>query len=282
MPPAVIDLLIFLHTAARLPIDTAHGLTQPVNMLWGVRPGHPKSPLLYALLLEPLLRAQGYRLRPPREAERGLIKAYIDYLQVVAHTLQHFVEGVEAVAVYPGMMGMELNPRKCAIATMEGVPGLHLRLLPQLEDPWHWVPTGDSVPYLRLQLQLEGGFSLQRKHQLRLAAVYHRCLNTRTGQHPRDPGGPTLYVASFMADDTAPHLDHITVQDPKDWAQYAFDASWDSLEDDRNAGLTSVPTWCQQAACALVGTLVQHGPASVRDRGRQDDLGNRRRTRHLP
>ena len=38
----------------------------------------------------------------------------------MAHTLQHFVEGVEAVAAYLGMMGMELNPRKCAMVTTEG------------------------------------------------------------------------------------------------------------------------------------------------------------------
>ena len=105
-------------------------------MLRGVRQGNPESPPLYALLLEPLLRAQGHRLRPPGGAEHGLIQAYIDDLLVVAHTLQHFVEGVEAVAAYFGMMGMELNPRKCAMATTEGVPGLQLRLCP------HWKTRG--------------------------------------------------------------------------------------------------------------------------------------------
>ena len=58
VPPAVIDLLLFLHTAARLRIAIRHGLTQPVLMLRGVRQGNPESPLLYALLFEPLLRAQ--------------------------------------------------------------------------------------------------------------------------------------------------------------------------------------------------------------------------------
>ena len=58
VPPEVIDLLFFLHPCARLRIVTAHGLTQPVHMLRGVRQGNPESPLLYALLLEPLLRTQ--------------------------------------------------------------------------------------------------------------------------------------------------------------------------------------------------------------------------------
>ena len=82
------------------------------------------------------------------------------------------------MVAYLEMMGMQLNPRKCSIATMEGVPGLQLRLCPELDNPWHWVRTADSVPYLGLQLQPEGEFSLQPKHQLRLAAVYHWYLNT--------------------------------------------------------------------------------------------------------
>ena len=93
VPLDVIDLLLFRHTCARLRSVTAHGLTQVVPMLRGVRQGNPESPLLYALLLEPLLRAQGHRLRPPGGAEHGLIQAYIDDLLVVAHTLQHFVGG---------------------------------------------------------------------------------------------------------------------------------------------------------------------------------------------
>ena len=58
MPPEVINLLLFLHTCDRLRIVTAHGLTQPVHIVRGVRQGNTESPLLYALLLEPLLSAQ--------------------------------------------------------------------------------------------------------------------------------------------------------------------------------------------------------------------------------
>ena len=44
VPPEVIDLLLFLHTCARLRIVTAHGLTQPVYMLRGVWQGNPEDP----------------------------------------------------------------------------------------------------------------------------------------------------------------------------------------------------------------------------------------------
>ena len=43
VPPAVIDLLLFLHAAARLHIPAAHGLTQPVHMERSVQQGNPES-----------------------------------------------------------------------------------------------------------------------------------------------------------------------------------------------------------------------------------------------
>ena len=73
VPPAVIDLLLILHAAARLRIATAHGLRQPVHMQRGLRQRNSESPLLYSLLLEPLLRAGRHRLCFWGEAQRGLI-----------------------------------------------------------------------------------------------------------------------------------------------------------------------------------------------------------------
>ena len=113
------------------------------------------------------------------------------------------------------------------MASTEGVPGLQLRLCPHLENQWHWVPAADSVPYLGLQLQPDGEFSLQRKHRLRLAAVHHWCLNTLAPPKVVQDvilailGGVTQYFATLIADDsdTARHLDHITVQVAKDRAR---------------------------------------------------------------
>ena len=127
----------------------------------------------------------------------------------------------------------------------------------------------DSVPYLQLQLQPDGEFSLQRKHQLHLAAVHHWCFNTLVPPKVVQEvilailGGVTQYVAPFIADDsdTARLLGHITVQVGRDRPRYAFDASRDSLQDDRTLGLKRVPTRCQQA---VVGTLVHHRSTSVR------------------
>ena len=158
-------------------------------------------------------------------------------------------------------MGMELSPCKCAMATTEGVPGLHLRLCPHLENPWHLVPAADFVPYVGLQLQPDKKLSLQRKHPLRLAAVHHWYLNILAPPKMVQDvilvilGGVRQYVAPFIADnsDTARHLDHITVQIAKDRVRYAFDSSKDGPQDDRILGLTRVPTGCQQAAVCPLG-----------------------------
>ena len=242
--PEVIVLLLFLQTCAKLRIVTAHGLTQPVHMLRGVRQCNPESLLLYALLPEPLLRAQGHRLRPPGEAARGLIQAYIRPAGSGPHAAA-LHRGRGGGGRVPGDDGHGAHTRKCARATTEGVPGLQLRLCPHLKSPWHWVPAADSVPYLGLQLQPDGEFSLQRKHRLRLAAVHHWCLNTLPPPKVVQDvilailGGVAQYVVPFIADDsdTARHLDHITVQVAKDKARYAFDASRVSLQDDRTLRL---------------------------------------------
>ena len=102
--------------------------------------------------------------------------------------------------------------------------------------------------------------------------VRHWCLNTLAPPKVVQDvilailGGVTQYVAPFIADDfdTARHLDHIKVQVAKDRARYAFDASRDSLQNDRTRGLTRVSTRCQQAPVALLGTLVHHRSPSVR------------------
>ena len=73
VPPAVIDLLLFLRAAAQRRFAPAYGFTLPVHMQRGVRKGNPETLLRYTFLLEPLLGAQGHRLHAPGGAERGFI-----------------------------------------------------------------------------------------------------------------------------------------------------------------------------------------------------------------
>ena len=102
--------------------------------------------------------------------------------------------------------------------------------------------------------------------------MHHWCLNTVARSKVVQDivlailGGVTQYVAPFIAEnsDAARHLDHISVQVAKDRKRCAFDASRVSLQDEWTLGLTLVPTGCQQAAVALVGTLIHHRWASMR------------------
>ena len=129
------------------------------------------------------------------------------------------------MAAYLGTMGMELNPRKCAMATTKGVPGLQLHLCPHLENPWHWVPAADS-PTWDFSCSQTGSYHCSAN----TACAWRRCnTGASTPFAPRKAvqdvilailGGVTQYVASFIADDsdTARHLDHITVQVARDRA----------------------------------------------------------------
>ena len=170
------------------------------------------------------------------------------------------------VAAYLRMMGMDPNPRKCAMATTEGVPGLQLCPCPHLEHLWHWVPPADSVPYLGLQLQLDGEFSLQRKHWLRLAAMHHWCLNTLAPPKVVQDvilaiiGRVTQYVAPFIADDSdtatwttsrcrSRSTGHGTLSTPRGTARRTT-GPWGLRGCERGASGRQLPSWAPSTTTA--------------------------------
>ena len=125
----------------------------------------------------------------------ALVGTLVHHLLVVAHNLQHFVEGVEAVADYIRIMDMELNRRKCAMATTEGVPGLQARLCPKPEKP---TALGTSsglrplpgtpaaggwgvLPAAQTPAAPDGGAPLVPQHP--------RATESGAGRHPGDPRG---------------------------------------------------------------------------------------------
>ena len=271
VPPVVIDLLLFLHMRQaahrhRAPADAARppAARRPA--------GQPRKPA--TVRAPPGAPTQGPGA-PPAPARGGRKRPHPSLHRRPAGSGPHTAavrRGRGGGGRVPQDDGHGAQPPQVRHGHHGGGPGLQLCLCPHLENPWHWVPAADSVPYLGLQLQPDGEFSLQRRHRLRLAAVHHWCLNTLAPPKVVQDvilailGGVTQYVAPFIADnsDTACHLVHITVQVVKDRARYAFDALRDSLQDGQTLRLTRMPTRCQQTAMALVGTLVHHRSASVR------------------
>ena len=57
VPPDIRFLLLFAHRRTQVRMVTTHGLTKVVVLFRGVRQGAIESPILFNLLLEPLLRA---------------------------------------------------------------------------------------------------------------------------------------------------------------------------------------------------------------------------------
>ena len=170
------------------------------------------------------------------------------------------------------MMGMGRGPRKCAMATTEGSWACTCASAPtwNTHDTGYWrqtpSPTWDS------SCSRTGNSPCSAS----TSCAWRRCLiGASTPSRPPKwcrpsslqswgGGDPVRCPLHCCHSDTARHPDHIRAQVTRDRGRYAFDASRDSLQDDRTLVLTRVTTQCQQAAVALVGTLVDHRSASVR------------------
>ena len=115
VPESIIALFPKLGCESSVRIVTAHGLTAPVVLRRGLRQGSAESAVLFALLLEPMLRELDARSGGNDDlgcATRALVQAYCDDILLVAHDLRRFTELAGLVADYLRHMGMELNVQK--------------------------------------------------------------------------------------------------------------------------------------------------------------------------
>ena len=92
VPSGVRFLLLFAHSAAQVRIVTAYSLTRPVTLYRGVRQGAVESPILFNLVLEPLLSyfvQSSAGASPPRAAGlfdlEGPLLGYCDDLLLIVH-----------------------------------------------------------------------------------------------------------------------------------------------------------------------------------------------------
>ena len=129
VPPDIIDLLLFLHTCARLRIVTAHGLTQPVYMLRGVGRATPRAPAVRA---PPGASTQGTGA-PPAPAGRSRARPHPGLHRRFAGGGPHAAalrRGRGGGGRVPGDDGHGAQPPQVRHGHHGGGPGLQLRLCP--------------------------------------------------------------------------------------------------------------------------------------------------------
>ena len=121
MPQNLRSLFLFAHVGARVRLIAAHGLTEVVILHRGVRQGAVESPILYNLLLEPLLRAlpSSVQINPD-----SLLSGYCDDLVLIVHSWEDLHSAVEYMSKYLAALGMSFNPKKGKFMTTEQAAGV--------------------------------------------------------------------------------------------------------------------------------------------------------------
>ena len=179
-PEELAKLFHSLGCGSTVRIVTAHGPTPSIRLHRGLRQGSAESAVLYLLLPEPLLRSLAHKAQgDARHAVLRLVQAYCDNLLVIAHSLQQFLKYAAAIAQYLADMGMSLNVRKCAYATIAHIPSIMVYLNPNnAATPWVFLEATSTVPNPGLRLAPTRMASMKQKHVLRCEGLPGWCKNT--------------------------------------------------------------------------------------------------------
>ena len=116
VPSGLRFLLLFAHCAAQVRIVTAYGLTRTITLYRGVTQGAVENPILFNLVLEPLLRALPGCLALDPE---GILLGYCDDLLLIVHNWNDLHLAIKYLSEYLGALGMKFNPAKCKFVTTE-------------------------------------------------------------------------------------------------------------------------------------------------------------------
>ena len=271
VPESLILLFQQLSCESTVRIVTAHGLTEPIRLRRGLRQGSAESAVLYALLLEPVLRELDARAGRESHTIRALIQAYCDDLLLVAHDRALFQELAGLVALYH--MGMSLNVKKCRYATTSQHTVIWLGLRPAEDAPWVQFIADVFVPYLGISLLSDGRAILQEKHINRIQSVVGWCTSTMAPEALVQSvlssvvSGIARFAAPFLSDDCASvRAIHTVVRKASFRSErLRFDFSNVALYSEDGMKVDDVTSLVQDSAIATVASLAHHPSERVRD-----------------
>ena len=118
--PHTRDIIRDIYTDSTMCVRTAEGMTAPIQCNKGVKQGCPLSPILFNLVMEPLIRAvdtihsAGYTIG--NHTIRSL--AYADDLCILTQSTSEMQEALQATQRASNWAGLTFNPRKCGTLTL--------------------------------------------------------------------------------------------------------------------------------------------------------------------
>jgi exonuclease III len=191
LPPTFFNAMMKLYsqpTEAR--IETAMGLTDPIQICQGVRQGCPFSPLVFDLVVDCLLRAvqakeTGYYWGHTHTPAL----AYADDIALISPTTERMRQGYRILLNFCEATRMRLNPPKCAVLSYDNDPPRLMfdgREIPVMGPDSHYKYLG---LWIRQDLNWEKQLSLLRK---RVLSVLHLLRG-----HKATPMGKAMLVNTF-------------------------------------------------------------------------------------
>ena len=275
VPEELIRLFHTLSCGSLVRIITAHGPTPNFRLHRGLRQGSAESPVLYLLLLEPLLRSLACKARGDAcHAVPPLVQAYRGDLVLMAHSLPQFLEYAAAIARYLTDMGMSLNVGKCAYANTARIHLIMVCLSPgNTAAPWVCLRAKGTVPYLGLRLDPRGVATMKEKHVLRCEALLGWCKNTLgPASVPHEVmaavvGGIVRYAAPYLLDtaEAVIKLNTAIKAAALQFEKLPKDLSNVAVQSGHGLRLADVQVIWRDSVVATMAQLTHHRSTTVRD-----------------
>jgi hypothetical protein len=120
LPHDFTRLISNLYSGASTSFVTPHGLTPPIGIKRGTLQGDPLSPLLFDLMVEPLIRwlnavNKGYDITSC--GPTLTIKWYADDGTLIANSVEDMISLLDIVQQFSDWSGIRLNASKCKITS---------------------------------------------------------------------------------------------------------------------------------------------------------------------